>query len=72
MDGVGFAKMCKEAPELIKYIGQTDIDLIFSRAKPRGVRKLDFDHFLDSLLELSVRIFPLQECFSLRVVLMTA
>mmetsp|Transcript_14853 Transcript_14853/g.20400 ORF Transcript_14853/g.20400 Transcript_14853/m.20400 type:complete len:147 (-) Transcript_14853:89-529(-) len=58
MDGVGFAKMCKEAPELIKYIGRTDIDLIFSKAKPRGVRKLDFDHFLDSLLELSVRIFP--------------
>lgn len=46
------------APELTQYIGRTDIDLIFSKSKPQGTRRLDYDHFLDSLLELSVRIFP--------------
>lgn len=40
------------------YIGRTDIDLIFSRVKPQGTRRLDYDHFLDSLLDLSIRIFP--------------
>eukprot|EP01038_Epipyxis_sp_PR26KG_P011156 gene11156-14967_t len=58
MDGASFSRMCKEAPDLVKYIGRTDIDLIFSRTKPIGVRRLDFDHFLDTLLELAVRIFP--------------
>ena len=58
MDGASFSRMCKEAPDLLKYIGRTDIDLIFSRTKPIGVRRLDFDHFLDTLLELAVRIFP--------------
>jgi hypothetical protein len=58
MDGASFARMCREAPELNKYIGRTDIDLIFSRTKPLGVRRLEFDHFTDTLLELAVRIFP--------------
>ena len=58
MDGASFAKMCREAPELNKYIGRTDIDLIFSRSKPLGVRRLEFDNFMDTLLELAVRIFP--------------
>ena len=58
MDGVSFARMCKEAPELNQFIGRTDIDLIFSKTKPRGIRRLEFDHFLDTLLELAVRIYP--------------
>jgi hypothetical protein len=58
MDGASFARMCREAPELNKYIGRTDIDLIFSRSKPLGVRRLEFDNFMDTLLELAVRIFP--------------
>jgi hypothetical protein len=58
MDGANFAKMCREAPELMNFVGRTTIDLIFSKTKPIGVRRLDFDHFLDTLLELAVRIFP--------------
>jgi hypothetical protein len=58
MDGVSFSRMCKEAPELNQFIGRTDIDLIFSKTKPRGVRRLEFDHFLDTLLELAMRIYP--------------
>lgn len=58
MDGPSFARMCREAPDLDKFIGRTEIDLIFSKTKPQGVRRLDYDHFLDTLLELSVRIYP--------------
>lgn len=58
MDGASFARMCKEAPELNQFIGRTDIDLIFSKTKPKGVRRLEYDHFLDALLELAVRIYP--------------
>eukprot|EP01032_Pedospumella_encystans_P010402 gene10402-12161_t len=58
MDGVSFARMCKEAPELNQYIGRTDIDLIFSKSKPKGIRRLEFDNFLDTLLELAIRIYP--------------
>jgi hypothetical protein len=58
MDGSSFARMCREAPELDKYIGRTEIDLIFSKTKPQGIRRLDYDHFLDTLLELAVRIYP--------------
>ena len=58
MDGASFARMCREAPDLYKYIGRTDIDVIFSKTKPLGVRRLEFDQFLDTLLELAVRIYP--------------
>jgi hypothetical protein len=58
MDGPSFARMCREAPDLDKFIGRTEIDLIFSKTKPHGVRRLDYDHFLDTLLELSTRIYP--------------
>ncbi len=58
MDGSSFARMCREAPDLDKYIGRTEIDLIFSKTKPQGIRRLDYDHFLDTLLELAVRIYP--------------
>lgn len=57
MDHASFNRMCKEAPELTQYIGRTDIDLIFSKST-QGTRRLDYDHFLDSLLGLSIRIFP--------------
>lgn len=58
MDGASFARMCREAPELDKYIGRSEIDLIFSKSKPQGVRRIDFDHFLDTLLALAVKIYP--------------
>lgn len=58
MDGASFARMCREAPDLVKFIGRSDIDVIFSKTKPIGVRRLEFDHFLDTLLELALRIYP--------------
>lgn len=58
MDGASFSRMCREAPDLDKFIGRTEIDLIFSKTKGQGIRRLNYDHFLDTLLELSVRIYP--------------
>ena len=58
MDGKSFAKLCQDAPELGKYIGRTDVDLVFSKSKPLGNRRLGYEHFLDALLLLSMRVFP--------------
>lgn len=58
MDASSFSKMCRESPELAKNIGRTEVDLIFSTAKPLGARRLDYEHFLVAILELSIRIFP--------------
>lgn len=61
MDGASFARMCKETPQLDEFIGRTEIDLIFSKTKPHGVRRLDFDHFLDTMLAMAMRIYPDEE-----------
>ena len=61
MDGKSFAKMCTEAPDLGKYIGRTDVDLIFEKSKPLGVRRLEYEQFLSALLHLSTRIYPDEE-----------
>lgn len=58
IDGTGFAKMCREAPDLAKNIGRTEVDLIFSTAKPLGERRLNYEHFLNAILELAIKIFP--------------
>jgi hypothetical protein len=58
IDSTSFAKMCREAPDLAKNIGRTEVDLIFTSVKPIRARRLDYDHFLDALLELSIRIYP--------------
>lgn len=61
MDGASFARMCKETPQLDEFIGRTEIDLIFSKTKPHGIRRLDFDHFLDTMLAMATRIYPEEE-----------
>lgn len=59
MDGVSFAKLCKDIPGLSKNIGRTDVDLVFTRSKKSGgLRRLSFDNFLDALLQLSMKIYP--------------
>jgi hypothetical protein len=58
MDSTSFVRMCREAPDLDQFIGRTEIDLIYSKSKPTGTRRLNFEHFLDSLLQLAIRIYP--------------
>jgi hypothetical protein len=55
MDGVSFARMCKDAPSMGGYnLQRFDMDIIFSKAKPVGGRRLNFEQFLNALLELAV------------------
>ena len=72
MDGAAFTRMCKEAPELTRYIGRTDIDLIFSKSKPHGMRRLDygrlgssFAHAVTFLLDPSRPLSPFSTFFIL-------
>jgi len=59
IDSSSFASMCREAPGLAKIIGRTDVDLVFNKAKPKdGQRRLNYEHFLDALIELAMRIYP--------------
>jgi hypothetical protein len=34
------------------------VDLIFSKSKPVGNRRMQYEHFLDALLELALKLFP--------------
>ena len=58
MDNVSFNKMCISSPGLASNLGRTDVDLVFQKCKPVNTRRLEFDHFLDALLELSLRLYP--------------
>mgnify|MGYP001226045264 FL=1 len=58
MDGKSFSKLCLDSPKLGKHVGRTDVDLVFSKAKPLGDRRLTYENFLDALLLLAMRIFP--------------
>lgn len=61
MDGATFAKFCRDCPKLGRRVGRTNVDLIFSKSKPMGVRRLDYEHFLDALLGLAKCIYPDEE-----------
>lgn len=58
MDNVSFNKMCIASPDLATNLGRTDVDLIFQKCKPLNTRRLEFEHFLDALLELSLKLYP--------------
>ena len=59
MDSQHFVKMCKEAPGLeTKRMTRHDFDIVFTKCQHASFRRLDFEHFLDSLLDLSSRRYP--------------
>lgn len=59
LDSQRFVKMCKEAPGLeTKRMTRHDFDIVFTKCQHMAFRRLDFEHFLDSLLELSARRYP--------------
>ena len=50
IDSSQFMKFCRECPKLIdRRLNRTEIDLVFTKAKPKFERRLDFTHFLDAL-----------------------
>lgn len=49
LDSSKFAKLCKESKLVGKQLSITDVDLIFTKACPKGVRRLDWAHFNKAL-----------------------
>ena len=59
LDSFMFMKMVKECPGLLdENVNRTEVDLIFTKAKPKKERRLDFSHFLDALAAIAERKFP--------------
>ena len=56
IDSFMFMKFCKECKGLLgPALTRTDVDLIFTKAKPKAQRRLSFDHFLDALSAIAER-----------------
>ncbi|GBG80331.1 hypothetical protein CBR_g30699 [Chara braunii] len=49
MDGGKFAKFCRDGGLLDKQFTATAVDLIFSKVKPKGDRKINYDEFVQAL-----------------------
>ncbi|CAE7780370.1 TPPP2, partial [Symbiodinium sp. KB8] len=59
LDSFMFMKFAKECPGLLGGgVTRTDIDLIFTKARPKFERRLSFEHFLDALSAISERKHP--------------
>ena len=56
MDNAKFNKLCKDTKVIDKKFTSTDADLIFSKIKPKGARKISFDCFHgQALAEIAAR-----------------
>ncbi len=49
LDNARFAKLATECGLVSKDCNKTDVDIIFSQAKPKGSRKLNFEQFKRAL-----------------------
>lgn len=62
LDSFMFMKFAKECPDLLGggpgAITVTEVDIIFTKAKPKFERRLKFTHFLDALSALAERKYP--------------
>ena len=59
IDSSNFMKFARECPGLItRKLNRTEIDLIFTKAKPKFERRLDFTHFLDALSAMAAKRYP--------------
>ena len=59
LDNSNFAKFSRECPALLdKRLTRTEVDLIFTKAKPKFQRRLDFTHFLDALSAMASKKYP--------------
>jgi len=55
VDSSRFLKLCNEASLFGKLFRTNDVDIVFTRNKREGGRKLDFQGFVMSLLEVAVK-----------------
>jgi len=59
LDSFMFMKFAKECPGLLeRSLDRTSIDLIFTKAKAKGERRLTFSHFLDALSAIAEKKYP--------------
>ena len=49
LDSAKFAKLCKETKLIGKKLSTTDVDIIFTKACPKGIKRLSFSGFQDAL-----------------------
>ncbi|GMH51122.1 hypothetical protein TrVE_jg4064 [Triparma verrucosa] len=62
MDSANWAKFLKACPMLVDHgITTSDIDLIFTSAKNKTDRKLNFSQFLEALVRVSAKKFPQED-----------
>lgn len=50
MDNAHFAKMCKECGLVDKVFTTTDVDMLFTKAKAKGARKITFQQFVEVII----------------------
>lgn len=55
MDSRTFAKLCKETGLLDKKMTVTDCDLIFTKVKAKGAKRLGFSEFEEAIKEVAKR-----------------
>lgn len=58
LDGAKFAKMTKDLKLLDKNLTSTDVDIIFTKVKPKTERKITFAQFQEALKLLAEKKFP--------------
>eukprot|EP01135_Chromosphaera_perkinsii_P002396 Nk52_evm2s223 gene=Nk52_evmTU2s223 len=58
MDGAKFVKFCRDTGIVGRKVSQTDCDIIFSKVKRKGLRKIDFQEFCDALQLISMKKHP--------------
>jgi len=58
MEGAKFAKLCRDLNLLDRSVTPTDVDIIFSKVKPKTERKINFSQFNEALRQLAEKKFP--------------
>ncbi|KAK3246520.1 hypothetical protein CYMTET_43945 [Cymbomonas tetramitiformis] len=54
MDGVHFAKLCRECGIMDAQFTSISVDIIFTKCKPKGARRLEYKDFLQALSLVSI------------------
>ena len=62
IDSLNFMKFARDCPNLLtkktNSLNRTEVDLIFTKAKQKFERRLDFTHFLDALSAMAAKRYP--------------
>ncbi|CAE7949705.1 Tppp [Symbiodinium sp. KB8] len=61
LDSFMFMKFARECPHLLdgRVLNRTSVDLIFTKAKAKGERRLSFSHFLDALSAMAEKKYEM-------------